>query len=303
MNKTEIYYFSGTGNSLVVARDLARKLKGELISIPSVMDKERITTDADVIGIVFPIYYLGAVNIPLIVQRFVSKLGEIDTKYIFAVCTYGGGSGSTLTMLDEMIRARSGRLAAGFGVQMPQNAFRKPFENKTKLYNNWKEKKLPFIYKNVKAKKEGRFDTDGLFTGLVVIIIEKMMKIDFLKPSNTSVWGLKNPLGFLRPFFLKSMKKTARLQEDSNCTFNEIVPFMDRSYNTDENCTGCGTCSKVCQMLNIKMVDDKPVWQHHCENCLACIKWCPQKAIHGYGELPEGYHHPEVKISDMLRQD
>jgi ferredoxin len=269
-----------------VARDLAQKFKGELISIPSVIDDEMITTDADVIGIVFPIYYLGTVNVPLIVRRFVSKLDDINGKYIFAVCTYGGGSGSTLTILDEMIKARGGRLAAGFGVQMPQNAFRKPFENKKKLYNNWKEKKLPFIYEQVKAKNEGRFDKDSLFTGLVVTIIEKMMKIDFLKP-----------------FFLKSMKKTARLREDSNCTFDEIVPFVDRSYSVDENCKGCGTCSKVCPVNNIKMVDGRPVWQHHCENCLACIKWCPQKAIHGYGELPEGYHHPDVKVSDMLRND
>lgn len=282
MDKTEIYYFSGTGNSLVVARDIAEKMKGNLISIPSVMDKERITTDADIIGIVFPIYYLGTVNIPLVVQRFVMKLDEISTKYIFAVCTYGGGAGSTLKMLDEMIRESGGRLASGFGVQMPQNAFRKPFENKAKLYNNWKEKKFDFICEHVKAK-DGWFDTDGLFIGLTVTIIEKMMKLDFL-----------------RPFFLNSMKKTANLPEDSNFTFDEIIPCMDRSYSTDENCTGCSTCSKICQVHNIKMVNDKPVWQHHCENCLACIKWCPQRAIHGYGELPGGYHHPDVKISDMI---
>jgi flavodoxin len=53
MNKTEIYYFSGTGNSLVVARDIAERMEGNLIAIPSMMDKERITTDADIIGIVF----------------------------------------------------------------------------------------------------------------------------------------------------------------------------------------------------------------------------------------------------------
>ncbi len=285
MGKVEIYYFSGTGNSLAVARDITEKMNGDLISIPSVLDKERITTDADIIGIVFPVYYLGTVNIPLAVQQFVGKLDEISTKYIFAVCTYGGGAGSTLKMLDEMIRKRGGRIFSGFGVQMPQNAFKKPLENKKKLYNNWKEKKLPFIYEHVKAK-DGYFHTDGLFIGLIVTIIEKMMKPDFLSS-----------------FFLKSMKKTARLREDSNCTFHEIVPFMDRSYSTDENCTGCSTCSKICSVCNIEMVDDKPVWQHHCENCLACIKWCPQGAIHGYGELPEGYHHPDVKISDMLRRD
>ena len=54
---TEIYYFSGTGNSLVIARNIAEKTKGTIISIPSVMNKESIESDADVIGIVFPIYY------------------------------------------------------------------------------------------------------------------------------------------------------------------------------------------------------------------------------------------------------
>jgi ferredoxin len=185
-----------------------------------------------------------------------------------------------------MIKARGGRLASGFGVQMPQNAFRKPFENKTKLYDSWKEKKLDFIYGQVKAKREGRFDNDGLFIGLVVTIIEALMKVDFLNRSS-----------------LKSMKKTACLSEDSNFTFDEIIHFMDGSYHSDENCTGCGTCSKVCQVRNIEIVDNKPTWQHHCENCLACIKWCPRSAIHGYGELPKGYHHPDVNISDMLREN
>lgn len=54
--KTEIYYFTGTGNSLVVARDLTKELNGELIAIPSVMSKETINIDAEVIGIVFPVY-------------------------------------------------------------------------------------------------------------------------------------------------------------------------------------------------------------------------------------------------------
>ena len=52
---TEIYYFSGTGNSLVVAKDVAEKNNGKLVSIPSLMNKKSIKTEADVIGFVFPI--------------------------------------------------------------------------------------------------------------------------------------------------------------------------------------------------------------------------------------------------------
>ncbi|BDZ67069.1 hypothetical protein [Methanobacterium ferruginis] len=50
---TEIYYFSGTGNSLAVARDIARKMDGKLIPIASVVNSGPIVTDTDVIGIVF----------------------------------------------------------------------------------------------------------------------------------------------------------------------------------------------------------------------------------------------------------
>ena len=58
----DIYYFSGTGNSLAVARDIAEKTIGKLISIPSVMNKNKIKTNAEVIGVVFPLH--GIFRIP-----------------------------------------------------------------------------------------------------------------------------------------------------------------------------------------------------------------------------------------------
>ncbi|MBE3088383.1 MAG: hypothetical protein IMZ71_04645 [Chloroflexi bacterium] len=36
----EIYYFSGSGNSLAVARDLATKRMGKLTSIPSLLKRD-----------------------------------------------------------------------------------------------------------------------------------------------------------------------------------------------------------------------------------------------------------------------
>ena len=60
---------------------------GELIPIASVVDKEVIETDADVVGIVFPTYYEPYGGVPIIVRKFARKLEDIDSKYIFAICT------------------------------------------------------------------------------------------------------------------------------------------------------------------------------------------------------------------------
>jgi ferredoxin/flavodoxin len=114
----EIYYFSGTGNSLVVGRDIAEKINGKLISIPSVMDKETIKTGADVIGIVTPAYYM---RIPGIVARFIGKLTDLQSRYTFVIVTVGGVAGGILERFSEAIGARGGTLAAGFVVRMPAN--------------------------------------------------------------------------------------------------------------------------------------------------------------------------------------
>ena len=67
---TEIYYFSGTGNSLVVARDIAEKINGKIIPIVSMLDQEIINTNADVIGFVFPIHDYKP---PPLIEQFLRK--------------------------------------------------------------------------------------------------------------------------------------------------------------------------------------------------------------------------------------
>lgn len=51
--KTEIFYFSGTGNSLWTAKAIARKTEGVLLPIASFLNQKTVSTDADMIGIVF----------------------------------------------------------------------------------------------------------------------------------------------------------------------------------------------------------------------------------------------------------
>ena len=57
MKKTKriIFYFTGTGNCLYVARQLGGK-DAELLSIPQLMKHKKIKFEADEIGLVYPIY-------------------------------------------------------------------------------------------------------------------------------------------------------------------------------------------------------------------------------------------------------
>jgi len=48
-----IYYFSGTGNTLCVAKDIAARQAERLIPVASLMNRDFIEIDAEVIGIIF----------------------------------------------------------------------------------------------------------------------------------------------------------------------------------------------------------------------------------------------------------
>jgi ferredoxin len=114
--KTVIYYFTGTGNSLAVARDLKKVLGGdtELISIASLMLQDSVVCDAGIVGIVYPAWLH---HIPPLVEDFVKKL-SINDAYVFAVCVYAVNPGNSLFNLNSLLMQRGGRLDAGFTVPM-----------------------------------------------------------------------------------------------------------------------------------------------------------------------------------------
>jgi ferredoxin len=61
------------------------------------------------------------------------------------------------------------------------------------------------------------------------------------------------------------------------------IEGFDKKFKATNACIGCGLCSEICPVQNIKLEDHRPVWRHQCERCLACIQWCPTEAIQ-YGK-------------------
>jgi Formate hydrogenlyase subunit 6/NADH:ubiquinone oxidoreductase 23 kD subunit (chain I) len=283
----DAYYFSGTGNSLAVAKEIAEKTEGTLISISSVIDMPTIKTGADSIGIVFPCYLAQLFGIPLIVERFVRKLEGIGSKYVFAVATCGGrvsvNALPTLKNLGKIIKSLGGRLAAEFSINLPMNNLEYisiQHQDHEKMFERC-QIKIEEICWCVTAKvKNGHRIRQSLFNMLIT-------------PMNA----------MLQHFYVEHLKKMAKENENTRLGFRELIYLSDKSIYVDDSCNGCETCVKVCPVRNIAMIAGRPVWQHHCEMCMACDEWCPQRAIHHWNKTKgHDYHHPTVKIADMLTQ-
>jgi len=255
------------------------------------MDKQSIKTDADNIGIVFPSYMAHLYGIPLIVERFIKKLEDIGSKYIFAVCTCGGLENfnglPTLKNLGKIIKSMGGKLSAEYSIKLPMNTLdysHIPFpidQNQETMFKNCKNK-IEVICQCITNRKKSKYK-----------IIKSLLN-----------WLMTPIYLMLQKLYLIELKKYSKEPEDTNLKYYELMPLTDKSIYADEKCNGCAICAKVCPIQNIKMIENKPVWQHHCEMCLACVEWCPKKAIHHCWRVEgKDYHHPDVKISDMFRQN
>lgn len=98
-SKRIIFYFTGTGNSLYIARQLAEE-NTELLSIPQMVKQGKYEFEADEIGIVYPIY--GHMP-PNMVRRFIQK-ANLKADYLFAVLTYGNRKCNAVEIWDEVSR-------------------------------------------------------------------------------------------------------------------------------------------------------------------------------------------------------
>jgi formate hydrogenlyase subunit 6/NADH:ubiquinone oxidoreductase subunit I len=271
-----IYYFSGTGNSLMVAKNIAEKLNSKAIPIASIINGKYLVNINEGFGIVFPRYYGSEIGIPIIVKKFINVLINIKSTYIFAICTYGGGFGNALQMVDSLLKERGGKLSDGYGIHMPQNAFNKPWVNNKKLIEKC-NKKIEIICSNVGKERIQKYENPKLFFTAFVKLI--------------------NPI--IKPMIIKSIANCANM--DSTEPFEKIVKNADNAFYTNDQCNGCEICKKICPVSNIIMENKKPKWMHKCENCLACYNWCPKKAIlTGIAETKYYYRNPNVELSDFL---
>lgn len=106
-----IFYFSGTGNSKWVAKNIAEKINDKAYDISKLNEPPEIR-DEKQIGLVFPIYAWG---IPEPMILFAKKLMKSNA-FAFGICTCGANAGIALKKLSKIYQ-----LDSCYSVIMPSN--------------------------------------------------------------------------------------------------------------------------------------------------------------------------------------
>ena len=258
--KTEIYYFSGAGNSLAVAKDLKILLgHTEIIPIIQAMRQETVETDADVVGIVFPCYFLDA---PSLVKNFVARLRLKDGCYVFSIVTSNAKPGNSLFTIDRILKKKESRLAAGFNIDMPGIYiglvdYSNPVgEQNHRLQNEKiKIKKIADIINNKSiAGIEGTYSLQTAIMGKIdSFIVMKVYRGD-------------------KKFWLNDSCNQCGMCAKV-CPHKNIVISEEKSRWSD-NCMQCLACLHWCPQRAIENGKKTP--------------------------LRIRYHHPEIKLKEMM---
>jgi ferredoxin len=268
---TEIYYFSGTGNSLYVAEELQKLIPGaSLIPIVRLLSKDVIETDGEIVGFVFPVHLTTA---PIPVKLFFRKLELKSAGYIFALATRGGTTHRAFIDIKKLLRKKGKKLDSYFTLNM--------FNNNMTVENNW----VPPTVEEI-AKMES----------VVQDKLESIQKIiknrEKRREKDTQVVSpLPSVLIRLIPLLM---------------VFLDVLGPRE-SFYSDSKCTGCGICEKVCLSRKIKMINNRPLWQKNvrCFMCRACLNYCPEQSVQiksTYTDRNGRYSHPYATAGDIAQQ-
>jgi ferredoxin len=282
MKNTEIYYFSGTGNSLRVARELQTRLPGSvLIPVVGLLQKDKIKSRAENVGFVFPNFCL---SIPIPLYLFLKKADLSSASYLFGLCTRGGSPSQAREFMDLLLKKQKKRINGYMNITMPWN-------------HPVGEKNLARITPEKAAQLERE-------------MIKKVETFSQAVRDRADLQTIDREITFQLSSYNKIFN--SRILHTINFRLHDFMYQKVMVFYINAGCTGCGTCEKICLSNKIVMDDGKPLWQKKvsCYACYGCINYCPHKAIQARLRLPvpsfteenERYHHPEIKYNDIAAQ-
>ncbi|MFI3213645.1 MAG: EFR1 family ferrodoxin [Eubacteriales bacterium] len=255
-----ILYFTATGNSLYVAKSLGTKL----CSIPQMIKNDNYEFTDDKIGIIFPLYEW---SVNSFVANFLKK-AKFETKYLFAIATYGIFAGGVASHLIDISK---------------ESGYTFSYINKIKMVDNY----LPGFRMKTQIKNEPKKHIEE--------------QIEKVKMDIESSRAFIVDESALRKKATKYMVKRAEKSKKDNKKVG-----IARNIIVEDSCTQCGICVNVCPVNNIKVDGEngKILLQNKCFSCFSCIQNCPQNAIHIKNQRDRSrFRNKNVSLKEIIQSN
>lgn len=140
-----VFYFTATGNSLYVAK----QMDSHPVSIPQVIDGNDLAFRDDRIGVVCPVFGHEA---PLMVQEFLRK-AVFETDYFYMILTYGHRHGGAAELTEHLLTG-CGIRPAYINVMQMANNFRPVFDmEEQKKLDKHVEEQIAAIKEDIAARR------------------------------------------------------------------------------------------------------------------------------------------------------
>jgi len=240
IQKIGIFYFSGTGNTKIVANLFANEFQNKgfdtnLFPIENILRKKLVSSmsDYDILGFGHPVHAFSA---PKIFFDFLCRLPNVADKRTFTFKTAGDPlcHGGSTNLVRKHLNKKGYKVFHENLIVMPANVVVK--------YDDSLIKQLYDVA--VKKVKRG---TEEILLG----------KINLQK---NNLW-------------LKIGTYMFNKAESSGAS------YFGKYLIVSDLCNSCGKCIKECPTKNISKHNENVIFGNNCTFCMRCVYNCPERAI------------------------
>lgn len=241
MKSVVVYYFSGTGNTEIVANMVKREFSKNyynitLIRIEDIL-KDNLKVELnkfDLVGIGCPIIGYG---VPNIVYDFIRILPKENCKKVFIFRTAGGVGPINYNASRLMMR------------KLDRKGYEVFHERVFSISSNWVVRFDDLVIKQLYEATSKK----------VAIMCKELI-------------NGKNRI-------LKTGIRLRILMELAMHIFPWILRLVGKDLTINKSCSHCGLCMKNCPARNIYLKSGRIRFKLSCNSCMRCVYSCPTSAI------------------------
>ena len=257
-----ILYFSGTGNCLAIARQIAAATHDQVLPLTEAV-RQNLTSERR-IGLVYPSYDF---NTPPAVRNLVPRLKISPDAYVFIIIPCGAQAGNSIWSVRRQLREKGIEVSYSHKIRVPDNSAivfgRNPNDQ------SWKFTRFADRLKTIIADVQSE---------------RKALHFSWFSPLG---WLMGTER--MEQWMLRTFRPAVNEAKCIGCGIcSRVCPMRNITLTDREELTTSNT-----QLAAIGP---------HCTACLACLHACPQQAIEVGAKpspMAHQYRHPGIKLKDL----